>query len=99
MKRLPMIFSLPALILVAACTDERGEGAANSNDNMATDDGTMMAPAEMPTTNGNGVPSAHGIPSADGTMGTDGTATGATGTVGSTGNTGGNQNNSRTPGQ
>lgn len=69
MKRLPIILSLPALMLVAACSDDRGDGAANSNENIATDDGTMMAPTEMPTTNGNGVPAT------DGTMGTDPTGT------------------------
>jgi len=96
MKRLPIMLCLPALVLVAACTEERGEGTANSNENIATDDGTMMAPTEMPTTNGNGVPATDGT--TDGTMGPEGTgntgtmdgtgAPGSTTTGGSTGTTG-----------
>lgn len=79
MKRLPILLCVPALIVTAACSAEPDTTATDTelqNDTMTTD-GTMMAPEEMPTTNGNGAAGTTG------TMGTDGSVN-STGTMGNT---------------
>lgn len=71
MKRLPILFCLPALVLIGACSNEPSDGTTvteGQNDAMTAEDDAMMMPEETPTTNGNGNSNGNG----NGTMGTDG---------------------------